>query len=115
MTLHELVRALDLMELTPMVDEDPVVTEAYASDLLSDVLANAPAGGVLLTLQVHLNVIAVAGHADMAAVIFTSGRKPEDEVVDRAVQEGVALLSSAEDTFNLAGRLYALGVRGVGA
>ncbi len=78
-------------------------------------LANAPAGGVLVTLQVHLNVIAVAGHAGLAAVVFSSGRKPEDDVIARAAEEGLALFGSPADTFDLAGRLYELGIRGSGA
>jgi hypothetical protein len=113
MRLHELAGLLELTELTPSTgDADPNVTKGYASDLLSDVLANAPAGGVLVTLQVHLNVIAVAGHAGLAAVIFSSGRKPEDEVVTRAAEDGLALFTSPDDTFDLVGRLYALGIEG---
>ncbi len=117
MRLQELATALKLTELTPggAGGGDPDVTKGYASDLLSDVLANAPAGGVLVTLQVHLNVIAVAGHAGLAAVIFSSGRKPDDEVISKAAEEGLALFVSPDDTFALVGRLYGLGVKGSGA
>ena len=62
---------------------------AYASDLLSDVLAHAPEGGVLITLQVHLNVIAVASHAGLRAVIFSCGRMPDDDIIERAAGEGL--------------------------
>ena len=44
------------------------VSGGYASDMLSDVLANAPWGGVLVTIQVHMNVIAVSVNAGLAAV-----------------------------------------------
>jgi hypothetical protein len=123
MRLQELATALKLIEITPggtaasgaATAGEPDITKGYASDLLSDVLANAPAGGVLVTLQVHLNVIAVAGHAGLAAVIFSSGRKPEDEVVAKAAEEGLALFVSPDDTFSLVGRLYELGVKGSGA
>jgi hypothetical protein len=67
---------------------------------------------VLVTLQVHLNVIAVAGHAGLAAVIFSSGREPDEDVVAKAAKEGIALFASPDDTFDLAGRLYSLGIRG---
>ena len=75
-------------------------------------LAHAPAGGVLVTLQVHLNVIAVASHAELAAVIFAGGRQPEDDVLAKAEAEGLALFSAPADTFDVVGRLYALGVKG---
>ncbi|MCE5254588.1 MAG: serine kinase [Actinomycetia bacterium] len=124
MRLRELVRVLELEELTPApvtpvgmeggagADSDPDITRGYASDLLSDVLANAPAGGVLVTLQVHLNVIAVASHAGLRAVIFSCGRRPENDVIARAADEGLSLFASRADTFELAGRLYELGLRG---
>jgi hypothetical protein len=112
MTLQELAQALDLRELTPARDADEEVTHGYASDLLSDVLAHAPAGGVLVTLQVHLNVIAVASHAGLRAVIFSCGRMPDDEILERAAGEGLSLFGSKADTFEIVGRLYELGLRG---
>lgn len=122
MRLRELADVLTLEHLTPQLssaddsyDDGPAdadLTRGYASDLLSDVLANAPVGGVLITLQVHLNVIAVASHAGLRAVIFSCGRRPEPDVVERAAEEGLALFVSPVDTFELAGRLYELGLRG---
>ena len=51
------------------------------SDLLSDILAHAPAGSVLVTLQANPDVLAVASLAGLRAVIFSSGRTPHDDVV----------------------------------
>ena len=114
MKLGEIVQALDLKELTPQVSDNSGadIARGYASDLLSDVLAHAPAGGVLVTLQVHLNVIAVASHAGLRAVIFSSGRLPDDDIISRAVDEGVSLFVSPADTFDVVGRLHQLGVKG---
>jgi hypothetical protein len=88
--------------------------QAYASDLLSDVLANAPSGGVLLTIQVHMNVIAVAVHAGLAGVVFTGGMRPDAAVTAKAGEEGLALFATTACTFDAAGGLYALGLRGGG-
>ena len=112
MTLKELAETLKLDLRTPGADLDREVEKGYASDLLSDVLAHAPEGGLLVTLQVHLNVIAVASHAGMAAVVFAGDRRPEDDVVARATAEGLSLYSCPADTFDIVGRLYALGVKG---
>jgi predicted transcriptional regulator len=115
MTLAQIQHALGLGCLTPGLDLEREVTSAHASDLLSDALANAPAGGVLLTIQVHLNVVAVALHAQQAAVIFTWGMQPDETVVKRAVEEGLPLFAASSSTFEIAGQLYALGVRGAPA
>jgi hypothetical protein len=112
MTLEDLAEVLDLRPLTAQVEDDAEITHGYASDLLSDVLAHAPAGGVLITLQVHLNVIAVASHAGLRAVIFSCGRVPDDEILERAAAEGLSLFGSKADTFEIVGRLYELGLRG---
>ena len=121
MRLSQLAEALDLTRLTPLPaghtsgpGDDPDITRGYASDLLSDVLAHAPVGGILLTLQAHLNVIAVADHAGLAAVVFTAGRRPDDEVITKAFEEGIVLFTSPVDTFELAGRLHRLGITGGG-
>ncbi len=114
MNLKQLADALGLEHLTPGLpaDESKEITGGYCSDLLSDVLAHAPRGGILITIQVHMNVIAVAVHAELAAVIFASDRMPEPDVIDRAAGEGLALFVSPADTFELAGRLYQAGIRG---
>jgi hypothetical protein len=114
MTLADIVSRLGLEVLTPELPTEggDEVTRGHASDLLSDVLANAPSGGVLLTTQVHMNVIAVALHAGLAAVVFTQGMLPEPAVRAKAVEEGLPLLASRESTFDLAGRMYGLGLRG---
>ena len=114
MTLGQITKELALTILTPelSVNGGAEITRAHASDLLSDVLANAPTGGLLLTIQVHMNVVAVAVHAGLAAVIFTAGMLPEESVRLKAVQEGIPLLAAAESTFEVAGRLYGLGLRG---
>ena len=114
MKLEDIARELGLTELTPEVtgNGETEIERGYASDLLSDVLAHAPEGGVLVTLQVHLNVIAVASHAELAAVIFAGGRRPDDDVRAKAIAEGVSLYVSPADTFDVVGRLYALGVKG---
>jgi hypothetical protein len=113
MKLTDLAAKLGLECLTPEITTPAAdVTGGYVSDLLSDVLANAPKGGVLVTVQVHLNVIAVALHAELAAVIFALDRTPDEAVRAKAVEEGIALYVSKESAFEVVGRLYALGLRG---
>jgi len=112
--LNKIAQAVGLENLTPEIpaDDSLDVSGGYASDLLSDVLAHAPRGGVLVTIQVHLNVIAVAVHAELSAVVFAANRRPDDDVRRKAVDEGVVLYSARESSFDVAGRLYALGLRG---
>jgi len=114
MKLDRIAEKLSLRNITPELGEkgNAEIVSGHASDLLSDVLAHAPSGGVLVTIQAHMNVIAVSLHAGLSAVIFSSGRVPEEDVRRKAVEEGIPLYVSEEPTFDVVGRLYSLGLRG---
>ena len=114
MKLGEIEKELGLVCLTPDLSEARVVEveRGHVSDLLSDVLGRAPAGSILATIQVHLNVVAVAVNSRLAGVIFTSGRVPDEEVCQAAVREGMPLFRTDQSSFDLVGRLYQLGLRG---
>lgn len=114
MRVSEIAEKLGLENLTPELGagEEVDAVSGHASDLLSDVLANAPTGGVLVTIQVHMNVIAVSVHAGVSTVIFASGRIPEESVKKKALELRVRLYTSTKSTFDIVGQLYALGLRG---
>ena len=117
MNLKEISETLGLESLTPEVTVDAAhsVAYGYASDLLSDVLAHAQHGGVLVTVQIHMNVVAVAAHAGLVGVVFPMGRRPEEPVRQKAAEEGIALYTTEQTAFEVVGRLYELGVRGTHA
>lgn len=111
MKLKELVDALSLDVRTPGVDLEREVTGGYVSDLLSDVIGNAREGFLWVTLQVHLNIIAVASLKGLSGIILVNSRSPDQETLKKAVQENIPILGSSLPTFELVGRLYALGLR----
>ena len=77
------------VEARPLTDlAEAEVTGCYISDLLSDVLANAQPGVLWVTIQTHRNVVSVASMKDIAAVLFTCGRKPEAGHHRRGRREG---------------------------
>jgi predicted transcriptional regulator len=86
------------------------VRAGYCGDLLSDVIANAGQGSVWITIQGHQNVVAVAVLKEMAALILANGRQPDEETRTKADEEGIPLLLSPLKSFQLAGRLYELGI-----
>jgi hypothetical protein len=84
----------------------------YASDLMSDVIAHAEAGDLWLTVQIHANIVAVAAMKELAGVVLVGGREPEPETLRKAAEKKVTVLASRLSAFELAGRLYQLGLRG---
>lgn len=111
MKLKELADSLSLDIRTPGLNLDREVTGGYVSDLLSDVIGNAGEGFLWITLQVHLNIVAVASLKGLSGIILVNNRNPDEETLKRAVEENVPILSSRLPTFELVGRLYSLGLR----
>ncbi len=70
MKLNDLVNELSLEVKTCKDGLANEVLGAYVSDLLSDVMGNSKKGDVWITLQIHLNIVAVAGHAGLAGIII---------------------------------------------
>ncbi len=112
MTLQEIIAKLDLNLLTHPKDFSATpLTGGYASDLLSCVMAGAKPGNLWLTIQAHVNIVAVASLNDIAAIIVTEGASPEATVIDKANEQGITLLVSRENTYQVAGKLWELGIR----
>ena len=114
MKLSELVAELVLEVKSGHDNLANEISGGYASDLLSDVLANGEEGDIWVTLQIHQNVVAVASVKDLAAVLIVNSREPDDETIAKANSEGIPILVSALSGFELVGRLHGLGIRGGG-
>jgi len=112
MTVRDIVGSLELEVLTDTEALDGTVTGGYVSDLLSDVIAHGKTGDLWVTLQTHRNIVAVAALKELAGVILVNGRTPDSDTLSKAREEGVLVLGSRLPAFDLAGRLYQMGIRG---
>ena len=112
MTLAEIINQLGLTPLTKNQGFSEIIpTGAYTSDLLSCVMAGAPFGGIWITLQAHSNIVAVAGLREQCAIIITEGAMPDEATIARANTENIALLSTSESSYKIAGMLWEAGIR----
>jgi len=110
MTVSDLVDRFGLQVVAGDKGLDRQVEDGYCGDLLSEIMANAAEGCVWLTIQGHQNIVAVAVLRDMAAIIVTGGQTPDDETLQKANQEGIPILLWSDSAYQLAGRLYAVGI-----
>jgi serine kinase of HPr protein (carbohydrate metabolism regulator) len=110
--LDEIVSQLQLEVKSGQSKLDRDITRGYASDLMSDVIAHAEKNDLWVTLQTHLNIVAVATMKELAGIVLINGRQPEPETVKRAQQEELPILVSGLPAFELVGRLYGLGITG---
>ena len=112
MKINDLIEALDLTVATNNADLTAEVTGGYASDLLSNVMGQASAGMVWVTMQGHQNIAAVAALLGLAAVIVAGGTAVEKEAITKAEKNDVVILTTNLPTYEVVGRIYALGVKG---
>jgi hypothetical protein len=112
MNLQQIIDQLNLTVLTTPRDFASITpTGGYSSDLLSCVMAGAKKGQLWITLQAHLNIVAIAALNEITAVIITENAQPDAASITRADQQGVTLLSTSQNTYEVSGKLWELGLR----
>ncbi len=110
MMLADIAKKLDLNARNEPKN-DVEVSYGYASDLLSDVLAKAKSSTLWVTNQKHQNVIGVAVMLNLAGVIIAGGIEPDDNTLEKAVEENVPLYTTNMSMFDVVGKLYEMGLR----
>lgn len=108
MTVKDLAQALDCKILTEQDGLENEVTGGYCGDLLSWVMGRAKSGGAWFTVMGNINSVAVAVLADVACIILTENASLDGDALARALQQGVAILHSSQDSYTLAVRLSEL-------
>jgi len=112
MTVTDLAGLIEGTIVGPALADARDVRGGYASDLLSDVMANAQDGDAWITMQRHVNTVAVAQLKNLAAIVIVNGRQPEPDMTARAAEHEVAVVTTPLSAFEAAGRLFEAGIRG---
>jgi len=84
------------------------VTFGYSSDLMSDVMGNADAGNLWITLQTHRNVLAIASLKELAGVVIVKGLRPDEDMLTQCEAENIPVLGTFDETFVISGKLFQL-------
>ncbi|MCX7027251.1 MAG: hypothetical protein NT061_07190 [Spirochaetes bacterium] len=105
MKIREAASAVDA-EIVQGSFEEGDLSGGYTSDLLSDVMGHAQSGQILVTIQAHRNTVAVASLIGAPAIVICNGRPLPEDMIDAAREEGIALLRTDLDQFEVSGRLF---------
>jgi predicted transcriptional regulator len=111
-TLYEIK---DLLEAEVLIGEDQLdieVKTAFVADLMSDVLAFATAGSLLITGLTNPQVLRTADVIDIAAIIMGRGKRLSPETIQLAEMLNIPILTTKYILFEVAGRLYSKGIKG---
>lgn len=94
--------------------EELEVDFGYSCDLLSWVMARGQKGTAWVTVQTHQNVVAVATLLEFACIIVPEGIEVEADIVDKASEEDIALISTPLTAYEVCGRMAAAGIASAG-
>ena len=112
MTLREIA---DLLDATILVGGDHLnkeVETAFSADLMSDVLAFAKPGSIMITGLTNPQIVRIASIVDNSAILVVRGKIPPEETLTLAEELDIPVLSTRYIMFETSGRLYANGIVG---
>lgn len=110
MTLYELIDSGDFILLNHTDVENRPIASLRCGDLLSWVMAKGRADDAWITVQSHANIVAVATLLDMTCIILPEGAKPDPDTLEKADENGLAILSTGLDAFRIFLKMHALGL-----
>ncbi|MBR5225076.1 MAG: hypothetical protein IKV90_05365 [Clostridia bacterium] len=113
MTVKEIASILEAKFLCCEEEGERQVQSAFASDMMSDVLAFVTEDTLLLTGLINSQSVRTAEMLDLPALVFVRGKNPHQDAVDRAKMIGIPALSTQMTMYEACGRLYSAGLGAV--
>jgi predicted transcriptional regulator len=112
MTLKEVKEILEAKVITGSNNLQMEIRMGCGCDLMSDVLAFIKSDSLLLTGLTNKQVVRTAEMADIVAICFVRGKKPDEETIKLAESKGLPLLITELPMFESCGLLYKRGLIG---
>jgi predicted transcriptional regulator len=120
MSIHRREKGLKIAEICKVLDGEVVAYEAgmgqeveeiCAADLMSDVLAFTTPGALLLTGLANVQSVITAHVAEVKAIVYVRGKRPDADAVRLAEQKSIPLVASPLSMFTACGRLFEKGLK----
>ncbi len=112
MLLREISEILQADSIGDFEDPDKDIEMVCGSDLMSDVLAFIKADSLLLSGLINPQVVRTAEMAEIAAICFVRGKRPQKETIKLADEKHIPLLATSLSMFETCGKLYERGLHG---
>lgn len=101
MKISELLANSEFKCLNPQVGTQGEISSGYVGDLLSWVMANAGTQCAWVTIQTHVNIIAVATLLEMTCVIIPDGAEIEESTLERAIIEDIPIITTGLNAYEV--------------
>lgn len=84
------------------VAQDKKIDALYIGDLLSWVMGHASENQAWLTVQTHINIIAVALLKEISCIVIVEDAEIPQDTLDKAQEEHLAILSTSLSAYEFA-------------
>lgn len=108
MTIKQLIQNTEWKVLAGPTHQE--VTSAYVCDLLSWVMSHGRQGTAWITVQTHLNVVAVASLHEFSCVIIPEHIAVSENVLSTAEEKNVCIISAPCTSYGAAKIIADLGI-----
>ncbi|QXM05743.1 DRTGG domain-containing protein [Crassaminicella indica] len=111
MQVKNLIEKENFKLITNDKDISKEIKGLYCCDLLSWVMSHAKAGDAWITVQTHMNIVAVASLLDISCIIIPESIEIDKETIDKANEENIPILSTNLNSYEIFCKMHELGLR----
>jgi len=111
MKISELIELLDARVAGGVFNPETTVTEAFASDLISDVLRIENCHPMLITGLCSIQTINTAGMANIKVIVIARGKNASPEMKALAEENFITIIETPYSVFKTSGLLFQHGIK----
>lgn len=110
MKIKEIIKLLNAEILVGEGQEEYEIKGAFASDMMSDVLAFVSDQSMLVTGLVNPQVVRTCEMMDINCILFVRGKRPDTMVLELAKSKDMIIMATQEKMYPSCGLLYSNGL-----
>ncbi len=110
MKVKDLIEKINFKVIATEKALDREIDGVIVGDLLSFVMGNGQDNNIWISVQGHLNVIAVALLKEFSCLILVGDIELEEEVLAKAKEENIAILRTELSAYEMCGTLKDIGI-----
>lgn len=87
------------------------VEGVYMGDLLSIVMSKAKKNYAWITIQTHINIVAVAELLELSCIIIVEDMEVAQDTLEKAKELDIAVFKTKESAYNIACKMCDMGIK----
>jgi hypothetical protein len=108
MNLEDIAGKIGALLYIDQVAPVPEISQVYAGDKMSDLLAGAGPETLLVTNLTHSQLFKMSDIMEVPAVCLVNGAPIERVLIDAALKRGTAVMISSYDLYETCGRIFSI-------